>query len=137
VLFSGTAAIIRALAVPPGADAYIHHSMRRVAMNTKAQTTPYTVSPAVTEVYTRLEALPAVRKGLDFLKADHANTVQEQKQICEIPAPPFAEQIRAADFQKRLAALRAMSSACGRARGTVRNCWWPRISIRFLRPARM
>ncbi len=70
-----------------------------------AQTAPYAVSPAVTELYTRLNALPAVQKGLDFLKADHANTVQEQKQICEIPAPPFKEQVRAADFQKRLAAL--------------------------------
>ncbi|MDO8943179.1 MAG: M20/M25/M40 family metallo-hydrolase, partial [Desulfobacterales bacterium] len=33
------------------------------------------------------------------------STVAEQKQICEIPSPPFKEQIRAADFQKRLAAL--------------------------------
>jgi acetylornithine deacetylase/succinyl-diaminopimelate desuccinylase-like protein len=74
-------------------------------MNMKAQTAPYTVSPTVTALYTGLKALPSVQKGLDFLKADHANTVEEQKQICEIPAPPFAEQVRAADFQKRLAAL--------------------------------
>jgi tripeptide aminopeptidase len=70
-----------------------------------AQTASYTVAPAVTELYGRLTALPAVQKGLDFLKADHANTVAEQKQICEIPSPPFKEQVRAADFQKRLAAL--------------------------------
>lgn len=70
-----------------------------------AQTTPYSVSPAVADLYNRLTALPAVQKGLDFIKADHANTVAEQKQICEIPSPPFKEQIRAADFQKRLAAL--------------------------------
>lgn len=70
-----------------------------------AQTAPYTVSPAVAELYARLVSLPAVRKGLDFLKADHGNTIAEQKQICEIPSPPFKEQVRAADFQKRLAAL--------------------------------
>ena len=70
-----------------------------------AQTDAYTVSPAVAETYARLGAMPAVQKGLDFLKADHANTVAEQRQICEIPAPPFKEQVRAADFQKRLAAL--------------------------------
>lgn len=74
-------------------------------MNMKPQTTSYAVSPAVAEAYARLKALPAVQKGLDFLKADQANTVQEQRQICEIPAPPFEERVRAMDFQKRLAAL--------------------------------
>ena len=75
------------------------------ANNAAAQTDSYTVSPAVAETFARLAALPAVQKGLNFLKADHANTVAEQRQICEIPAPPFKEQVRAADFQKRLAAL--------------------------------
>ena len=75
------------------------------ANNAAAQTDSYTVSPAVAETYARLSALPAVQKGLEFLKSDHANTVAEQRQICEIPAPPFKEQVRAADFQKRLAAL--------------------------------
>jgi acetylornithine deacetylase/succinyl-diaminopimelate desuccinylase-like protein len=76
-----------------------------VGSTATAQTVSYTVTPAVSELYTRLTALPAVQKGLDFIKADHAATVAEQKQICEIPAPPFKEQVRAADFQKRLAAL--------------------------------
>jgi len=70
-----------------------------------AQTTPYTLAPTVQEVYDRLTSQPAVRKGLDFLRADHENTVAEQKQLCEIPSPPFKEQVRAADYQKRLAAL--------------------------------
>jgi acetylornithine deacetylase/succinyl-diaminopimelate desuccinylase-like protein len=70
-----------------------------------AQTVPYTVSPAIKELYGRIASLPAVQKGLDFIKGDHHNTIAEQKQICEIPAPPFNEQVRAADFQKRLAAL--------------------------------
>jgi tripeptide aminopeptidase len=76
-----------------------------IGTTASAQTVPYAVSPAVAELYARFTALPAVQKGLDFIKADHANTVAEQKQICEIASPPFKEQIRAADFQKRLAAL--------------------------------
>ena len=52
-----------------------------------AQTTPYTLAPTVQEVYDRLTSQPAVRKGLDFLRADHENTVAEQKQLCEIPSP--------------------------------------------------
>ena len=75
------------------------------ANSASAQTAPYAVSPAVAELYSRLGSLPSVQKGLDFLKADHSNTIAEQKQICEIPSPPFKEQVRAADFQKRLAAL--------------------------------
>ena len=59
----------------------------------------------VTNVYSRLASNSMVKKGVDFIKADHENTIVEQKQICEIPAPPFKEQIRAADYQKRLAAL--------------------------------
>lgn len=76
-----------------------------LAGTVSAQTAPYAVSPAVSELYGRLAALPPVQKGLDFLKADHDNTVAEQRQICEIPSPPFKEQVRAADYQKRLAAL--------------------------------
>ncbi len=56
-------------------------------------------------VYSRLASQPPVQKGLDFIKVDHDNTVAEQKQICEIPAPPFKEEARAKEFQKRLAAL--------------------------------
>ena len=67
--------------------------------------TPYEVTPAVKEVYGRLISQPSVLEGLDFIKRDHENTVAEQKQICEIPSPPFKEHVRAADYQKRLAAL--------------------------------
>ena len=70
-----------------------------------AQTSPYILSPTVQEAYGKLTSQPAVQKGLDFLKADHENTVMEQKRLCEIPSPPFKEQVRAADYQKRLAAL--------------------------------
>ena len=69
------------------------------------QDSPYEVSPIVINVYSLLASNPQVKKGVDAIKVDHENTIVEQKQICEIPAPPFKEQIRAADYQKRLAAL--------------------------------
>lgn len=67
--------------------------------------TSYEVTPPVKEVYGRLISQPSVLVGIDFVKRDHENTVAEQKKICEIPSPPFKEQVRAADYQKRLAAL--------------------------------
>ena len=43
--------------------------------------TSYDVTSAVKEAYGRLTSQPSVRKGLDFIKGDHENTVAEQKQI--------------------------------------------------------
>ncbi len=59
----------------------------------------------VTRAYDLLVSNLLVKKGVDFIKADHAQTLSDQKEICEIPSPPFKEQVRAADYQKRLAAL--------------------------------
>jgi tripeptide aminopeptidase len=73
--------------------------------NSAQAQTSYDLIPAVKEVYGRPTSQASVQKGLDFIRGDHENTVAEQKQICEIPAPPFKEQVRAEDFQKRLAAL--------------------------------
>ncbi|MDK2855464.1 MAG: hypothetical protein PWQ86_677 [Bacillota bacterium] len=70
-----------------------------------AEPAPYVVSPAVRNVYHKLMSQPAVKQGLDFLKADQERTVAEQREICAIPAPPFKEQMRAQDYLKRLAAL--------------------------------
>jgi tripeptide aminopeptidase len=67
--------------------------------------TSYILSSGVKEAYNLLSINPAVRKGLDFIKVDHENTLAEQKQICTIPAPPFQEQTRAEDYRKRLTAL--------------------------------
>ena len=56
-------------------------------------------------------AIPAIAsaQGLDavvaMLKADNAWTVEQQKSICEIPAPPFKESVRGAEFKRRLEAL--------------------------------
>ena len=47
----------------------------------------------------------AVRQTLDRLQTDNSWTVEQQISICEIPAPPFREAARAAEFQRRLQAL--------------------------------
>src|SRR5262249_17023480 len=46
-----------------------------------------------------------VRAALDIIKADNAWTVQQQVDLTQIPAPPFKETARAAEFKKRLEAV--------------------------------
>src|SRR4051794_38386321 len=46
-----------------------------------------------------------VRAALDMLKADNAWTLQQQIELTQIPAPPFKESVRAAEFKRRLEAL--------------------------------
>ena len=48
---------------------------------------------------------PKVRAALDILKADNAWTLQQQVELTAIPAPPFKEAARGAEFKKRLEAL--------------------------------
>lgn len=54
-------------------------------------------------------AMPApsaeVRAALDRIKADNAWTLEQQVSICEIPAPPFKEERRAAEMKRRFEAL--------------------------------
>ena len=45
---------------------------------------------------------PAIRAVLATIKADNAWTLEQQTSICEIPAPPFKEALRAAEFKRRL-----------------------------------
>lgn len=47
----------------------------------------------------------AVQTALAALKADDARTFAEQREISEIPAPPFGEAVRAADYLKRFEAV--------------------------------
>jgi len=46
-----------------------------------------------------------VRAALDILKADNAWTIQQQIELTQIPAPPFKEAARGAEYKKRLEAL--------------------------------
>src|SRR5688500_15541647 len=50
-------------------------------------------------------AHPRVKAALDVIKADNAWTVEQQVSICEIPAPPFKETVRGAEYKRRLEAL--------------------------------
>jgi hypothetical protein len=42
-----------------------------------------------------------VRAALDILKADNAWTLQQQIELTQIPAPPFKESARGAEYKKR------------------------------------
>src|SRR5437016_13061021 len=46
-----------------------------------------------------------VRAALDLIKADNAWTLQQQIELTQIPAPPFKESVRGAEFKRRLEAL--------------------------------
>jgi acetylornithine deacetylase/succinyl-diaminopimelate desuccinylase-like protein len=48
---------------------------------------------------------PSVRKAMDSIKSWNAWIVEQQVQLCEIPAPPFKETARGIEFRKRIAAL--------------------------------
>lgn len=62
------------------------------------------ISGAVLSQFESMAAHPTVRTALDYIKADEAKTLSEQKEIVAIAAPPFKEQARAQDFLKRLQA---------------------------------
>jgi len=48
---------------------------------------------------------PAIRAALERIRADNAWTIDQQISICEIPAPPFKEERRAAEMKRRFEAL--------------------------------
>ena len=55
-------------------------------------------------------ALPAadpapVRAAMERIRADNAWTLEQQRTLCEIPAPPFKEQRRAGELERRFRAL--------------------------------
>jgi tripeptide aminopeptidase len=63
------------------------------------------VSQSIRSQFAAVASHPAVRQALDFVAADAAQTLADQKAIVAIEAPPFQEQQRAADFCARLKAL--------------------------------
>jgi tripeptide aminopeptidase len=46
-----------------------------------------------------------VKTALERVRADNAWTIEQQISICEIPAPPFKEAVRAAELKKRFESL--------------------------------
>ena len=66
---------------------------------------PYAVSAPVSQALGALKDQPAVRDALGFIERDHQRTIEEQVALSEIPAPPFKEDQRAADYLRRLSEL--------------------------------
>jgi tripeptide aminopeptidase len=83
-------------------------------------------APAVDTAYQALLASPSIIKTLSDIQADDARTLQEQKTITEIPAPPFKESVRAEYYLKRFkelglgdASIDAEGNVIGLRKGTA------------------
>lgn len=48
---------------------------------------------------------PAITTALELIRKDNAWTIEQQVSLCEIPAPPFKEATRGAEFARRMEAL--------------------------------
>jgi acetylornithine deacetylase/succinyl-diaminopimelate desuccinylase-like protein len=96
----------------------------RPAARPAARPTPRLAAPA--DVARR----PTVQAAIAAIQRDNAWTLEQQVALCEIPAPPFKEARRAADFRARLVALgladaridaegNVIATRAGRAAGPV------------------
>ena len=56
----------------------------------------YEVHSNVKAVIQKLTSLDSVKKALTFLKEDHENSISDQLELVQIPAPTFHEEKRAA-----------------------------------------
>ncbi len=63
------------------------------------------ISAPVEATFQRVLAAPAVKSALAAIEADDERTLRDQIELTEIPAPPFKEAARAAEYAKRLQAL--------------------------------
>ena len=64
-----------------------------------------TGSQAINDDVKKVFAAPAVKRALAFLQATEPETINEQIRTCEIPAPPFKEQVRAVYYQQQFTKL--------------------------------
>jgi tripeptide aminopeptidase len=63
------------------------------------------IPDTVRQQFASMHGHAQVKKALDFIRQDEGRTLKEQIELTQIPAPPFKEAVRAAEFQKRLQAL--------------------------------
>jgi tripeptide aminopeptidase len=70
-----------------------------------AQTGAPAISAPVEQAFQRILAAPAVKSALAAIEADDERTLRDQIELTEIPAPPFKEAVKAAEFLKRVRAL--------------------------------
>jgi acetylornithine deacetylase/succinyl-diaminopimelate desuccinylase-like protein len=66
---------------------------------------PPAINAATEAAFGRLAVAPAVKQALDFIKAEDERTLRDQIELTEIPAPPFKEAARAAEYLRRFKAL--------------------------------
>src|SRR5690606_26217951 len=57
------------------------------------------------ELGTRLLQQAPVRVAVEFARSDESRTIAEQIEICEVPAPPFQEQVRAELYARKFREL--------------------------------
>lgn len=55
----------------------------------------YSLRPETKALLEKITGLPSVRQALAFLKADHENSIADQLELVQIPAPTFHEEKRA------------------------------------------
>ncbi len=79
-----------------------HYPENRVP---EREVSAYYVSDDVANVYDILLSNASILDGLAFLEGDQDNRIAEQVDICEIPASPFNEQVRAEDYMQRMVDL--------------------------------
>ena len=75
---------------------------------------------------------PAVKRALAMAPSLQSWTLEQQISICEIPAPPFKEAVRAEEFRKRLVALgypEARIDAVGNVIARIGRGNGPRVMI--------
>ncbi|HBK86010.1 MAG TPA: peptidase M20 [Firmicutes bacterium] len=65
----------------------------------------YTVSEKIAKAYELLKGLGAVQSGIEFIKDDEQNTLEDQLDLVVIEAPTFQEANRAKAFAEKLAVL--------------------------------
>src|SRR5213075_2169287 len=64
-----------------------------------------TLALAAASIVAHRAAAQSIDSVLTILKTDNRWTLSQQKSLCEIPAPPFHEAARGAEYKRRLEAL--------------------------------
>ncbi|HNY48097.1 MAG TPA: M20/M25/M40 family metallo-hydrolase, partial [Casimicrobium sp.] len=75
-----------------------------LAQSTGAPLAP-AISAPVEAAFSRMLAAPSVKAALAAIEADDERTLRDQIELTEIPAPPFKEAVKAAEYLKRVKAL--------------------------------
>jgi tripeptide aminopeptidase len=76
-----------------------------LAASTGALAAELAIPDSTKQQFATMSANAQVKKALDFIRQDEAKTLAEQKELTVIPSPPFKEEVRAAEYRKRLQAL--------------------------------